>query len=323
MENKDIACLVTGCAGFIGSHLAQALLSRGCAVLGVDSLVTGHRANMAAFADHPGFTFWERDVRTPDLVRDALTALPGLRGVFHLAAVVSVPYSIDHPQLTMAVNLDATLALHAQARQSGLPAFVFAGSAAEYGDAATIPVAEAAAGPGTVQQSPYGRAKYLASAAIEASGYGASLRCFNVYGPRQDASSPYSGVISRFMEAGFARRPLTVFGDGGQTRDFVAVDDVVTGYLLAAGLTGPLGRPLAGVYNLGTGRATSILELIQALGELAGEELAVTFQPPRPGDIRHSVADCAKLAAAGFRPGLTLQEGLARLAAWWRAGQAG
>lgn len=323
MENTDIACLVTGCAGFIGSHLVSALLSRGCAVLGVDSLVTGHRANMAAFADHPGFTFWERDVRAPHLVPDALAARPGLRAVFHLAAVVSVPFSIDHPRLTMAVNLDATLALHADSRQAGLPAFVFAGSAAEYGDAATIPVAEEAAGPKTVQQSPYGRAKYLASAAIAASGHGASLRCFNVYGPRQDASSPYSGVISRFMEAGFARRPLTVFGDGRQTRDFVAVDDVVTGYLLAAGLLGPQDRPLAGVYNLGTGRGTSLLELIQALGELTGEEPAVTFLPPRPGDIRHSVADCAKLAAAGFRPSLTLREGLARLAAWWRAEQAG
>jgi UDP-glucose 4-epimerase len=287
-------------------------------VIGADNLATGRRGNMAAFTDHPDFTFWERDVCAPGLVEDARSARPDLSCVFHLAAVVSVPYSLAHRQKTMAVNLGATLTLHEDARRAGLPGFVFAGSAAEYGEAAASPLAETAASLRTVHLSPYGRAKFLASARIAQSGYGASLRCFNVYGPRQDASNPYSGVISRFIEAGMSRRPLTVFGDGRQTRDFVAVDDVAQAYLLAAGLTGPLGRPLAGIYNVGTGRGASLLELIGLLGAELGQEQEIVFLPPRQGDIRHSVADIAKFAAAGFRPRRTLREGLDRLVAWWR-----
>ncbi len=318
MKQHRTACLVTGCAGFIGSHLVGRLLAAGCAVIGADNLATGRRGNMAAFADHPDFTFWARDVCAPGLVGDARSARPDLGCVFHLAAVASVPFSLAHRQKTMAVNLGATLTLHEDAWRAGLPGFVFAGSAAEYGEAAATPLAEATASLRTVHLSPYGRAKFLASARIAQSGYGASLRCFNVYGPRQAASSPYSGVISRFVEAGVSRRRLTVFGDGGQTRDFVAVDDVVEGYLLAAGLAGPLGRPLAGIYNVGTGRATSLLELTGILGTLLEQEQEIVFLPPKKGDIRRSVADISKFAAAGFQPRLTLRAGLARLVAWWR-----
>lgn len=318
MEDSRIACLVTGCAGFIGSHLVERLLARGCAVIGVDNLATGRRRNMAAFAEHPDFTFFERDVCAPGLVAKARTVCPRLSHVFHLAAVVSVPYSVDHPRQTMAVNLDASVSLHKAAREAGLRAFVFAGSAAEYGETATVPIAEDAAGPDTVQQSPYGRAKFLASDRIAASGFGVSLRCFNVYGPRQDASSPYSGVISLFMERGLSGRPLTIFGDGGQTRDFVAVSDVVEGYLLAAGLTGPTGTPLAGIFNVGTGRSTSILELARIVAKLTGNDREPEFLPSRQGDIRHSVADFSKFAAAGFSPNLSLEKGLAKLLDWQR-----
>ena len=319
MEQDGIACLVTGCAGFIGSHLTERLLGAGCAVVGVDNFATGHPRNMAAFADHPDFAFFRRDVREPGLVALARAVRPGLSRLFHLAAVVSVPFSVEHPRETMALNLDASLALHESARKAGLAAFVFAGSAAEYGESAAGPVSEDAAGPDTVQQSPYGRAKYLASAGIAASGYGVSLRCFNVFGPRQDPSSPYSGVISRFMEAGLSGRALTVFGDGGQTRDFVDVSDVVEGYLLAAGLTGAAKRPLAGAYNLGTGRATSILALARLVARLTENDREPQFLPSRQGDIRHSVADGSKFAAAGFEPRLSLEAGLEKLADWLRA----
>ncbi|MFU2207864.1 NAD-dependent epimerase/dehydratase family protein [Solidesulfovibrio sp. C21] len=318
MEDSRIACLVTGCAGFIGSHLAERLLARGCSVIGVDNLATGHRRNMAAFAEHPDFTFFERDVCAPGLVAKARTVCPRLSHVFHLAAVVSVPYSVDHPRHTMAVNLDASVSLHEAAREAGLRAFVFAGSAAEYGETATVPIVEGAAGPDTVQQSPYGRAKFLASARIAASGFGVSLRCFNVYGPRQSASSPYSGVISLFMERGLCGRPLTIFGDGGQTRDFVAVSDVVEGYLLAAGLTGPTETPLAGIFNVGTGHSTSILELARLVAKLTGNDREPEFLSSRQGDIRHSVADFSKFAAAGFSPNLSLEKGLAILLDWQR-----
>lgn len=319
MEHRRTACLVTGCAGFIGSHLTERLLSAGCDVIGVDNFTTGHRGNMAAFAAHPGFTFFEHDVCTPGLIARAQAAHHGLARVFHLAAVVSVPFSVEHPRETMTVNLDATLSLHESARKAGLATFVFAGSAAEYGETATVPIPETAIGPDTVQQSPYGRAKFLASTQIAASGFGVSLRCFNVYGPRQDASSPYSGVISRFMKTSLAGRPLTVFGSGGQTRDFVAVEDVVEGYLLAADLAGATGNPLAGIFNVGTGHATSILELARLVGKLTGNPLEPEFLPPRPGDIRHSVADISKFAAAGFRAPLALERGLARLLDWRRS----
>jgi len=309
-------CLVTGCAGFVGSHLAEALLHAGQGVVGVDNFFSGRESNMAGFRQNPGFTFHRRSVEEPELLPELARLHPDLDHVFHLAAVVSVPYSLEHPERTMAVNHAASLRLHGQARDLGLAGFVFAGSAAEYGDDPRLPLREEYADADTRQLSPYGRAKYLVSSCLEASGYGVSLRCFNIYGPRQDPDSPYSGVISRFLGQIATSRPPLVLGDGGQTRDFIHVDDVTAAYLAVAGLHPTLRAPAPGVYNCGTGRATSILDLARLLMDLAGMRGEPMFGPARPGDIRHSVADPGRLAAAtGFAAGTELRPGLARTVA--------
>lgn len=307
-------CLVTGCAGFVGSHLTEALLAAGRRVVGVDNFFSGHERNMATFRHAPGFDFHHRSVEEPELLPELKRRHPDLACVFHLAAVVSVPYSLEHPEQTMAVNHVASLRLHRQARDLGLAGFVFAGSAAEYGDDPRLPLREEYATEQTRQLSPYGRAKYLVSSDVEASGFGVSLRCFNIYGPRQDPTSPYSGVISRFSDRVAAGLPPVVLGNGGQTRDFIHVDDVAIAYLAAGGLSPQLRTPAPGIYNCGTGRATSILELARLVMKLAGTDDAPEFRPARPGDIRHSVADPTRLAlASGFAAAIALQEGLQRL----------
>jgi len=312
-------CLVTGCAGFVGSHLCDALLALGCTVVGVDNFFSGHRRNMAAFADHPEFHFYETCVTNTGELAALLARHAPLRVCFHLAAVVSVSWSMEHPERTLEVNYQASQRLHAACREQGARAFVFAGSAAEYGETGAAAIREEAATPDTVQASPYGRAKYLSSRLIEHSGFGVSLRCFNIYGPRQDPGSPYSGVISRFCQQALAGEPVTIFGDGGQTRDFIYVADVVQAYLLAAGLAGPHKIPLCGAFNVGRGESTSILELAAVVAGVAGSALAPRFSPSRPGDIRHSLADVGKLeAATGFLAGVAMREGLEKTVEWMR-----
>jgi UDP-glucose 4-epimerase len=318
-------CLVTGVAGFVGSHLAERLLARDCRVVGVDNFSSGYPENMANFRDHPQFIFHERSIAEAGLLAELTRAHPFITHCFHLAAIVSVPYSVAHPEETMAINHAATVALLCEARAHGCEAFLFAGSAAEYGKDERLPLLEHYATNETQQVSPYGRAKFLASRAVAASRAprGVALRCFNIYGPRQDPGSPYSGVISRFMEAGAAHTALTIFGDGGQTRDFIYVDDVVSAYLRAAGLAadgmGP-GAP-AGVYNVATGKATSILELAHTIRRLTANDQPLLFGVERPGDIRHSRADWQELhRATGWLPKVVLEEGLERTYRWLRAG---
>ncbi len=314
MPEKRPACLVTGCAGFVGGHLTQRLLELGFPVLGVDNFFSGRRSNMAAFVDRPEFSFYERSITEPDLLVELKARRPDLETVFHLAAVVSVPYSVEHPEETMAVNRDASLDLHRQALDCGLSAFVFAGSAAEYGDDPRLPLAEAYAGPETKRQSPYGQAKYEVSTAVAASGFGCALRFFNIYGPRQDPSSPYSGVISRFIDQGLRSRPATVFGDGGQTRDFIHAADAVAAYLLAAGFAG--GPALSGIFNAASGESVSILELARLVARLTGGPKEPVFLPPRRGDIRHSLADVGVMRRRGFAAKISLPQGLAETVAW-------
>ena len=315
-----IRCLVTGCAGFVGSHLCEKLLALGASVVGVDNFFSGHRRNMASFAEHPEFRFYETYITRTSELADILASHAPVGICFHLAAVVSVAWSMEHPDRTMEVNYQASERLHAVCREKGLGAFVFAGSAAEYGETGLAAIKEEAATSGTVQASPYGRAKFLTSRLVERGGFGASLRCFNIYGPRQDPGSPYSGVISRFCLQALALEPVTIFGDGGQTRDFIQVADVVDAYLLAAGLAGPHTTPLRGVFNVGRGEALSILELAGIVAAVAGGPGEPRFLPPRLGDIRHSLADVSKLAAAtGFRPAVGIKDGLEKTVEWMRS----
>ncbi len=320
-DRPQSSSLVTGCAGFVGGRLAARLLAQGQAVVGVDDFSTGSREVVARLARWPGFAFHETSILEPDLLPRLKRIHSGLARVLHLAAVVSVPDSLRYPQKTRAVNLDASLALHDSARRLGLETFVFAGSAAEYRTESRMPQREEYAAPETPRLSPYGEYKFLVSRHIQESGFGASLRCFNLYGPGQ---RPNSGVVSRFLDMALAGRPFTVFGDGGQTRDFVFVDDAVATFTLAAGLAGERSEPLAGVFNVGTQRPTDLLTLARTIAGMAGAPFIVRHLPEREGDIRHSLADVSRLRrATGFAPETPLSEGLARTLDWMRTGAAG
>lgn len=321
MENLkgEVGCLVTGVAGFVGSHLAERLLAEGYDVVGVDNFFSGHRENLASFLAHPNFAFHERSITEVGLLKDLRAQYPNLQFCFHLAAIVSVPYSVDHPEETMEVNYQATVNLLREAERLDWGGFAFAGSSAEYGEEQRLPLKEEYVTENTEHLSPYGRSKYLASREAAMSPGGIALRCFNIYGPRQDPASPYSGVISRFIAMALAGQPLTIFGDGRQLRDFIYVSDVVEAYLRAASLVRNPNRTQKPVYNIGTGKSTSILGLAEAINALAGNDEKVTFYPERPGDIRFSVASVdAFSVAAGWNPRLSLPEGLSKTIAWAR-----
>lgn len=329
MTAEKKLCCITGVAGNVGSKLCRALLDAGVAVVGVDNFFSGYRSNLAEFADHPDFSFEERSILEKGLLPELTRRYGRFAAVLHMAAVVSVPWSMEHPEETMAVNLDATLALHEAARDSGAQSFVFAGSAAEYGLPVAGAVRESQAGE---PQSPYGVAKFRASQHIAASGFGCALRFFNLYGPARGKPGPYDGVVRRFMAMALNAQPLTIFGDGNQTRDFVWVYDAVQTVLLAAGLAvhvpqaAPVtaaARPLCGVYNAGTGRSITVTDLAALLIRLAGHHLPITYLPGRAGDLRHSLADTTALTRSlGCTPATTLEDGLAKTMAWFSENRA-
>lgn len=297
--------LVTGGAGFIGSHLTEALLTQGYAVTVIDDLSTGKRTNLP---EHPELTFFEGDVGDPLLLAQAL---PDVQAVFHLAAVASVQASIVAPVGTHESNLLGTLHLLEAARQCGTPRIIYASSAAVYGEQATQPIRE---GNPLEPMSPYAIDKLSGEYYLDyyARQYGLSalaLRFFNIYGPRQDPSSPYSGVISIFAERARAGEAVTIYGDGQQSRDFVYVGDLVRILMRS------LHVPLSGmqVANVGTGHPTTLLELLGELEPLVGRAVFRRFAPARPGDIRHSYADNRKLLELlGAMNWTQLKEGLAR-----------
>jgi UDP-glucose 4-epimerase len=280
--------LITGAAGFIGSHTAETVLAAGHAVVGVDNFRTGREENLARARTSERFRFHRADVTAPDF--PALVRAEKPDALLHLAALVSVPESIANPELNDLLNVRATTAVLAAARAAGsVRRVAFASSAAVYGDNAALPLTEEAA---TRPLSPYGEAKLRSEgllAAAVAADPGLStvaLRYFNVFGPRQDPRSPYSGVISIFATAVREGRSPTVHGDGGQTRDFVSVADVARANLAA--LTVPVSGSL--VANVCTGRATSLLDLLAALAQAGGFPPPVpTLGPARAGDIRHSL----------------------------------
>lgn len=300
--------LVTGGAGFIGSHLCGALLARGDQVRVLDDLSTGKRENLAAAVD-----FVEGDVADAGTVS---RAVEGVAGCFHLAAIASVERGMEDWLGTHRANLTGAITLFDVVRHMPRPVpVVYASSAAVYGDTATVPITEA-----TVCRplSAYGADKYgcelHARVASHVHGIAAAgLRFFNVYGPRQDPGSPYSGVISIFCERIRRGAPIDVFGDGGQTRDFVYVADVVTA-LLAAMQLRPDDAP---VFNVCTGTATSVLELARVIADAAGTALDARHRPQRAGEIRHSSGSRALSQAALSLPApIALRTGIAKVLDW-------
>jgi UDP-glucose 4-epimerase len=306
--------LVTGGCGFIGSHLCLALRARGDQVRVLDDFSTGTPANLA-----PGATLIEGDVGDRDMLR---AALAGVDGCFHLAAIASVERGVREWSATHRVNLSATVALLEAASRLGPVPVVYASSAAVYGDLTTLPLQETAA---VRPLSAYGVDKLGCEQHARAGGlvHGLptlGLRFFNVFGPRQDPRSPYSGVISIFCDRLARGEPIDVFGDGEQTRDFIFVGDVVAGLLAAMGRA----SPAAPVFNLCSGRPVSVLALATAVAELCGTRLEIRYRPPRSGEIRHSVGDPQRARLAlGCGDPVGLREGLAATIAWLRAGQPG
>lgn len=305
----DSTILITGGCGFIGSHLAEALAAAGHDVRLFDDLSTGSVRNIEGIRGRVELIVG--DARRLDQLT---AAMRGVGCVFHLAALVSVVESVRRPVDNCQINIAGTVNVLEAARAAGAQRVILASSAAVYGNDPELPKRETML---PAPETPYAAAKLAGEHLLRVAArlYGlatVSLRYFNVYGPRQDPSSPYSGVISRFVDA--LRRGDTpcVYGDGTQTRDFVFVADVVAANLAAMRLAAADGA----VFNIGTGRETSLLELLDTLGTLAGRPAAPRFEPPRTGDVRRSVADIAGARQRlGFEPRWSLAEGLAEL---WR-----
>ncbi len=303
--------LVTGAAGFIGSHTVDLLLAEGHTVVGVDNFRTGKKENLASAMRAAAFTLQERDVAEPGLLA-SLVAAAKPDAIIHLAALVSVQESIADPALNFSLNVQATQFVAEAARLNGVGRVVFASSAAIYGDAAERPIRESAE---KRPLSPYGAAKAASESLLLGHGaaYGFTVRCqryFNVFGPRQDPASPYSGVISIFARDYRAGRAVTIFGDGRQTRDFIAVRDVARANVLAAT------RPdlASGVANICTGKATSLLDLAGIFSSHYPTVGAPVLRPARAGDIIHSLGDPTSAAAAlGFTVRTSVADGLAEL----------
>ena len=296
--------VVTGGAGFIGSHLSDALLAAGHQVRVVDDLSTGHRRNL-----DPRVELLVGDVADPALMA---WALQGAAGVFHLAAIASVARSNEDWLGTHRANQTGTIAVLDAARQRGRIPVVYASSAAIYGDQGEGPIDEGAVpAPNTAYGADKLGSELHARVAFKVHGVPTlGFRFFNVFGPRQDPASPYSGVISIFAARIAAGQPLTLHGNGRQTRDFVYVADVVRHLL--AGMAVLHAAPQAGVLNVCTGRATSVAELAETLARIDGRPLAMGFGPARPGDIRASLGNPAAAAAGlGVRAETGLEAGLA------------
>ncbi len=277
--------LVTGGAGFIGSHIVESLVRNGNEVRVLDNLSTGNYRNLKNVSDKIEFT--EGDIRDPDL---CISVAKGCDGIFHQAALVSVVESIERPQENHDINITGTMNVLEAARIRSCKRIVFASSAAIYGNNPELPKNETML---PEPLSPYGAAKiageYLLQAYAEQYGINCvALRYFNVYGPRQDPRSMYSGVISKFVDCAKNKTIPTIFGDGKQTRDFVYIDDVVQANLKA--MTTTAKTPFFKC-NIGTGLATNLLDVVEALRSITETFAQPLFEQERPGDIRHSLAD--------------------------------
>ncbi len=304
--------LVTGGAGFIGSHIAETLVRRGDAVRVLDNLMSGKRENLAGFIDR--LEFVEGDIRDLETCRRAAA---GVDHVLHQAALASVPGSIADPVLTNAINVTGTLNLLVAARAAGVRSFVLASSSAVYGDDPGLPKVEGKEGK---PLSPYGVSKWVDEKYAQAFHvlYGmkaVALRYFNVYGSRQDPGSQYAAVIPLFITKVLRGEPPVVYGDGEQSRDFIHVDDVVRANLAAAASAEAGGEAL----NIAGGTGLSINALLAAVNGALGTDVRPVRAEPRPGDIRHSTADIGRARRVlRFEPGVSLADGLRRTISWYK-----
>jgi len=305
--------LVTGGAGFIGSHVVDSLIASGERVRVVDNLSTGKKNNLIQHGPS-AVEFIEADLVDPSVVANAVD---GIDCVIHIAAIPSVPRSVRDPAASHLVNVDATFLLLEAARAAQVSRFVFASSSSVYGDSSILPKDEQMF-PNPL--SPYALQKLIGEQYLRlfSSLYGldtVSLRFFNVFGPRQDPDSPYSGVISLFTAALSEGRQPTIYGDGEQTRDFTYVSDVVTAVVTASTAPGLSGKAI----NVACGGRVSVNDLFGTLREVIGVDVAPIYQPPRAGDVRDSQADntLAK-QLLGFRAMVTIEEGLRRTVDWYK-----
>ena len=306
------SCLVTGGAGFIGSHIAAALLARGDRVRIADNLSTGYRHNVDAAGK---VEFLEGDLAEADF---AARAVAGVDLVFHQAAIPSVPRSVKDPATSHRANIEASLNVLLAARDAGVTRVVYAGSSSAYGDTPVLPKREDMP---PNPRSPYALQKLVAEqyCALFTQLYGletVTIRYFNVFGPRQDPSSAYSGVISQFAKALTEGRSPTIYGDGGQTRDFTYIDNVIDGVLRAAAAPEASGE----VINVATGGRISLLELFQTMKRITGAGVDPVFAEGRAGDVRDSQADISKAKRLlGYEPVVSFEEGLAKTIAWYNS----
>jgi UDP-glucose 4-epimerase len=306
-------CLVTGGAGFIGSHLVEALAARGWAVRVLDNLSTGLRANLAGCRPVPEII--EADLTDREAVARAVA---GAEVVFHLGALPSVARSLETPDATHAACATGTVHVLDAARRGGVRRVVYAASSSAYGGRSSPEGQDEDAVPCPL--SPYAAAKLAGEmyAQAFAASFGletVSLRFFNVFGPRQRADSPYSGVIALFIAAMMAGRPPVVHGDGLQSRDFTYVSNVAQVLMLAADAPGVSGQ----VFNVGTGNSVTVLDLVAALNRLLGSDLKAQHGPARGGDVRHSRANISRARRQlGYEPSVSFLQGLERTLAWYR-----
>jgi UDP-glucose 4-epimerase len=305
--------IVTGGAGFIGSAVVRALLDEGAThVEVIDNLYSGHRRNLEGLS---GVTLHEVDIRDQSAVAKIVE---GAATVFHLAAIPSVPKSIADPEPSHDVNINGTWSVLRACAAGKVGRVVYAASSSAYGDTEVLPKVETMR---PMPLSPYAAQKLMGEyyASVFASCFGletVALRFFNVYGPRQDPSSPYSGVLSLFMKHLIARTSPTVFGDGGQTRDFTYVEDVAALCLKASRAPGVSGR----VFNAGNGNRYTLNEVWASLQKIEGIALEANYGPPRAGDVRDSQADTESAKAhLGHAPRFSLDEGLRRTLEWYKA----
>lgn len=309
---SSLRTLVTGGAGFIGCNLTRHLVSLGHTVRVVDNLSTGFRKNIAGIEQDIDFV--EGDLRDP-AVCERVTK--DVDVIFHVAALPSVPRSIRDPIGCHENNVNATLNVLEAARRNGVRRIVYSGSSSAYGDTPQLPKVESME---PLPRSPYAAAKlsgelYTLSYARAGMIEGVALRYFNVFGPRQDPNGPYAAVVPALFRAAVNGTAMGLFGDGLQTRDFTYVDNVLLANVLGA--TQPAERVNGRTANVGAGLRTTLLDLVKLVGEVTGQEVAVTHGPPRAGDVRDSLASLVRAREVlGYEPAVSLSQGIARLWEW-------